>query len=150
VTLTFVVNGDDVLLLRRPMTSDRFPGLWNGIGGHVDVGECVRAAARREVREEAGIELEELSLRGVVHETGLVGAAHALFVFVARTDEREVYSPEGQELAWQAIEKLDALPIVHDVDVLLSRALSAKDPFFAVETYDGTDVATSVHMGSHA
>ena len=37
-----------------------------------------------------------------------------------------------------------------DVDVLLSRALSAKDPFFAVETYDGTDVATSVHMGSHA
>ena len=75
----------------------------------------------------------------MVHGTGLVGVAHALFVFVAHTDEREIYSPEGQELAWHAIEKLDALPIVHDVDVLLSRALSAKEPFFAVETYDDVD-----------
>ena len=55
VTVSFVVHGGDVLLLRHPPGNDRFPGQWNGIGGHVEAGEDIRGAALRELREALGI-----------------------------------------------------------------------------------------------
>jgi 8-oxo-dGTP pyrophosphatase MutT (NUDIX family) len=105
----------------------------------VEPGECIHAAARRELREEAGQEVPELELRGVVHETGLLGHAHVVFVFVGKVRERSAHSPEGLELAWHPIRELASLPLVHDVAALLPRALAAERPFFAVERYDGAD-----------
>jgi 8-oxo-dGTP diphosphatase len=137
VTLSFVCSGDAVLLLRHPADNDRFPGRWNGVGGHVEPGECIGAAARRELREEAGLDVPELELRGVVHETGLLGQAHVVFVFVGEVEDRSVRSPEGLELAWHPIRAIGSLPLVHDVAALLPRALAADRPFFAVEHYDG-------------
>ncbi len=67
VTVSFVTNGGDVLLLRHADSSDRFAGQWNGVGGHVEVGEGIREAAARELREETGVEVMDLALRGVVH-----------------------------------------------------------------------------------
>ncbi len=51
---------DRLLLLKR---SDN--GCWGPPGGAVELGEAVEDAARREVREETGLELGELSLFGV-------------------------------------------------------------------------------------
>ena len=144
VTDSFVTNGGDVLLLRHPEHGDRWPGRWNGIGGHVEPGEGIRSAARRELREESGLDVDGLSLRVVVHESGLLGAAHVLFVFVGETRERRLRSPEGLELAWHPIERVRELPLVHDVAELLPRALSATEPFFVTETYDGSDRRTSL------
>ena len=62
VTLAFVLSGGDVLLKRHAPDSDRFPGCWNGLGGHVEPEEDVRAAARREVREESGLDVADLVL----------------------------------------------------------------------------------------
>jgi 8-oxo-dGTP diphosphatase len=139
VTLSFLCSGGEVLLLRHPDDNDRFAGRWNGIGGHVEPGECIRAAARRELREEAGLDVPDLELRGVVHESGLLGRAHVLFVFVGEVRERSARSPEGLELAWHPIREIESLPLVHDVATLLPRALAAERPFFAVEHYDGAD-----------
>jgi 8-oxo-dGTP diphosphatase/2-hydroxy-dATP diphosphatase len=41
-------------------------GRWNGFGGKVQEGETVDEAARRELREEAGLEADELSERGIL------------------------------------------------------------------------------------
>ena len=38
-TVAFVTCGDDVLLLRHPPQAERFAGLWNGVGGHVEAGD---------------------------------------------------------------------------------------------------------------
>lgn len=146
MTLCFITHGNDVLLLQHPSDGDRFRGLWNGIGGHVERGEDLSAAARRELREEAGLEVDALSLRGVVHETGLLGHAHLLFVFVGRARTREFSSPEGLELRWQPIERLGELPLVEDVAALLPRALSAREPFTATESYAGADRALALHF----
>lgn len=133
------MHDSSVLLVQHPEEGDRFRGQWNGIGGHVEAGEDIRAAARRELREEAGLDVDALSLRGVVHETGMVGHAHVLFVFVGSAVDARVHSPEGRALRWQPLERLAELPLVHDVSVLLPRALDAEEPFFATERYDGGD-----------
>lgn len=41
-------------------------GLWNGFGGKVEAGESVEEAARREVREEIGVELAGIEKRGML------------------------------------------------------------------------------------
>lgn len=146
VTVCFVLSGEDVLLLRHPDHGDRFAGQWNGIGGHVEAGEGIREAAVRELLEETGLHVPDLSLRGVVHESGLLGHAHVLFVFLGRSPLRSLRSPEGIELRWQPLAELSSLPLVHDAALLLERALAAKEPFFVTEQYDGSDRRTSLRF----
>jgi len=141
-TVSFVTHEGRVLLLRHPEDGDRFRGRWNGIGGHVEAGEDVCAAARRELREEAGLDVPDLVLRGVVHEAGLLGHAYVLFVFAGSVRDADVHAAEGHELRWQPLAELGALPLVHDVAVLLPRALAAGAPFTATERYDGGDRRT--------
>ena len=139
VTLAFVLSEGDVLLKRHAADSDRFPGMWNGIGGHVEAEEDVRAAARRELREETGLEAVDLVLRGVVHEAGLLGHAHLLFCFVGTAGSRALAPERGATLAWQPLGKLEELPLVGDLPLLLPRLLAAGEVIFARERYDGGD-----------
>jgi 8-oxo-dGTP diphosphatase len=57
-------RGDDVLLVRRGKPPRK--GEWSIPGGAQHIGETAEQAARRELREEAGIEVGPLSLAVVV------------------------------------------------------------------------------------
>ena len=54
----------EFLCLRRARTR-RLPGIWQPVTGKRRRGETAFAAARREVREETGLELDRLTLFGV-------------------------------------------------------------------------------------
>mgnify|MGYP001564167499 CR=1 FL=1 len=56
-----VFDGDAVLLVQRGKPPRI--GAWALPGGAIELGETIQAAARREIREECGI---EINLRGVV------------------------------------------------------------------------------------
>jgi isopentenyl-diphosphate delta-isomerase type 1 len=58
----FVFNAaGQVFLQKRSLSKDRQPGLWDtSSSGHVDAGEDYDTCARREVREELGVTLENV------------------------------------------------------------------------------------------
>jgi ADP-ribose pyrophosphatase YjhB (NUDIX family) len=58
-----VLEGDRVLLARRAREPDR--GKWDLPGGFLDEGEHPLESLRRELREEAGVEIEPLDFVGV-------------------------------------------------------------------------------------
>jgi len=138
-TVSFVRCGQQLLLLRHGSGSDRFAGRWNGVGGHVEAGEGLRAAARRELLEEAGLDVRELRLRGVVHETGLLGHAYVIFFFVGEVAEGTLRPAPGVELAWHDLSRVVELPLVLDLHELLPALLTNLEPVLAVERYDGAD-----------
>jgi hypothetical protein len=85
----------------------------------------------------------------VVHETGLVGAAHVLFVFTGRVGRRDLAPEPGVVLGWHPLDTIGALPLVHDVATLLPRALEDREVFFAIESFDGDDGCTSFRFDDH-
>jgi 8-oxo-dGTP diphosphatase len=138
-TVAFVRSGSRVLLMRRPPGSGRFAGRWNGIGGHVEAGEGLRAAARRELFEETGLDVPGLRLRGVVHESGLVGHAYVVFFFVGEVGAERLSAAPGVELAWHELARVRELPLVDDLHELLEALFVNPEPVLAVERFDGSD-----------
>ena len=65
LTLCFVVKEDKILLGMKKRGFGA--GRWNGFGGKVEEGESIEAAAKRETKEECGIEISEMQEVGI-HE----------------------------------------------------------------------------------
>lgn len=74
---------DGVLLVHRTARADdEHLGKYNGLGGKLEPHEDVVAGLRRELREEADIELDEFSLRGTVNWPGFGADGQDWFGFV--------------------------------------------------------------------
>ncbi|MCX8067380.1 MAG: NUDIX domain-containing protein [Anaerolineae bacterium] len=138
--LCFLFSGEDVLLLRHAPDRADWPGRYNGIGGHVEVGEDVRSAALREIAEEAGVPIADLMLRGIVHiapngaEPGVM-----MFVFTARALSRDVRASEEGTPVWVPLRELPTVDAVEDVPVILERVLAMGpdgQPFFGISQRD--------------
>jgi 8-oxo-dGTP diphosphatase len=69
----FIERDSRVLLVRRAMNPER--GKWALPAGYVDYGEDPREAAKREVREETGLEIESTRLVSVEGSPGTFGAS---------------------------------------------------------------------------
>ncbi|MFP3951597.1 MAG: NUDIX hydrolase [Candidatus Bathyarchaeia archaeon] len=59
-----IQRGDEYLLIKRASEPDA--GLWSIPGGLVEVGERVEEAARREAKEETGLDVHLISLLDVI------------------------------------------------------------------------------------
>jgi 8-oxo-dGTP diphosphatase/2-hydroxy-dATP diphosphatase len=64
LTLVLIRRGDEILLGLKKTGFGA--GVWNGPGGKVEAGESIESGARREVREEMGIDVGELKKVGIV------------------------------------------------------------------------------------
>ena len=85
-TYVVVVDSDERLVVhRRAEWKDVWPGRWDvAFGGVVDVGEAWGDAARRELREEAGVDAGLQALGGGAYEDADVSVLGQ--VFLARHD----------------------------------------------------------------
>ena len=119
----------EVLLLKGAPTKRLWANRYNGLGGHIEPDEDIYAAAVRETREEAGVEVQVLSLRGVVTiDTGSDENGRRpgvlMFVFVGETPKRTLLPSSEGTPAWLPVDGLSGYPLVDDLIELLPRALS--------------------------
>ena len=142
-TLCFITREPgEVLLLRGAPDKRIWANKYNGIGGHVERGEDILASVAREVREETGLTVRNLALRGVVNVDAGDAAGVIVFVFSAEYVAGEPAPSEEGVLEWVRRDRLDELPLVADLPFLIPRILDAAPddpPFFARTTYDQAD-----------
>ncbi|MBN1399471.1 MAG: NUDIX domain-containing protein, partial [Anaerolineae bacterium] len=96
----------------------------NGIGGHIEPDEDPLSGARREIREESGLEVDELNLRAVVHVAGRgVHAGVIFFVFVGQAPCKKVQGGDEGDLAWYPLAQLPYDQMVEDLPLLIPHVL---------------------------
>lgn len=116
-TLGFVLSPDrsQVLMTHRVgRADDEQYGKYNGLGGRMERDEDVATCMTREVREEAGIEVVHMVLRGTINWTGFGPSGSDWLGFVFLIDDYRGTphgrSPEGP-LEWVRIADLPTLPM---------------------------------------
>jgi 8-oxo-dGTP diphosphatase len=110
-TLCYVRNGEQTLMVHRvKKAQDMHLGKWNGLGGKLEPGETPEECARREIQEESGLEVADLTWKGLLTFPGFSNDEDwYAFVFVATVvDGPLIDSPEG-DLKWVDQEELFGL-----------------------------------------
>jgi len=123
--LVFLTRGDEVLLLRGAPDKKLWAGKYNGLGGHIEPGETPHQAAIREVEEEAGLTVEVLALRAVIHVTLNPAPGVLFFVFTGAAPSGELRPSSEGAPVWVARSDVANLPLVEDLPELLPRVLES-------------------------
>ncbi|MEL7644780.1 MAG: NUDIX domain-containing protein [Anaerolineaceae bacterium] len=141
--LVFPLNPDGQVLLLQGSPGKRiWAGLWNGIGGHVEAGESVLDAARRELWEESGLTAENWTFCGQVSVDTREKTGIAFFVFRAELLTGQLLESAEGSLRWFNLDELGNFPVVEDLPVLLGKAArtaTGGQPFWGVYRYDARD-----------
>jgi len=116
-TLGYVLSEDRQRVLmvhRNARPEDHHLGKYNGLGGKLEPAEDVVGGMRREIREEAGIECIDLSLRGTINWPGF--GKHGedwfgfLFLVTRYSGVPSERNPEGA-LEWVDVDRILELPL---------------------------------------
>lgn len=145
-TLGFILSpdGSSVLMVHRIYREgDENLGKYNGIGGKLERGEDVAAGMAREVREETGLEIESMALRGTVvwEDFGPCKEDWIAFVFLidAVSGKLREANEEGP-LRWVPLGEIPGLPMWKG-DALFMPLVFDGDPrpFHGYMRYDGPE-----------
>ncbi len=136
-TIVLLFAADRCLLLARSRDRARFPGLWSGIGGRVEPHELadLAAAARRELREETGLDIELLPplvlRRALLQHRAGSSELTLLFYFTGELSAPlDVPASREGTFHWVEVAQLATLPLVDNARLVLPLLVAdrARDP----------------------
>ena len=144
----FIKNreGNKLLLLKR--NREPMQHLCTGVGGKTRFDEDIHVSCLREVKEETGLEVQELTLRGVI-KTLLQGkdSAWILFVYTAVSDSEICIDCDEGELGWVDIDAVESQNLIGFIREILPAVLSGEGFLEGTITHDltGRVVEKTIH-----
>lgn len=112
-----------LLVHRNARPDDEHLGKYNGLGGKLEADEDIVAGLRRELREEAGLDLVSIVLRGTVSWPGFGPNGEDWLGFVFLSDKWTGVAPDDNvegTLEWMPLARL--LDACHDDPAVRERA----------------------------
>jgi len=97
-----LIDDGAVLVERRRADDDADPGLVLLPGGHVEVGESLDRALKREMREELGIRVEKVAPIRVRYYTASNGERQRIHYFRIKGWKGEIMSNEAESVYWES------------------------------------------------
>ena len=100
-TLCYIERDECYLMMNRNKKSnDENEGKWIGVGGHLEENESPEECVLREIKEETGLEVTDLRLRGIITFILPDWGNELTFLYTARA--KETFLPDCREgvLKW--------------------------------------------------
>ncbi len=108
-----IFNPEDKILLCQ---SHKWDNQYVIPGGHIELGEPMEEALKREIWEETGLEIYDIqliSLKESIFSDKFYKKKHFIFIdFMCKTDSSKVtLDNEAEDYKWVALEDIDDLPL---------------------------------------
>jgi len=136
--LIFAMRGTSVLLIKGAPTKRLWANKYNGVGGHVEPGEDILSAARRELFEETGLTADLWLCGTVIVDTG-ENPGVGIYILTGECPEGLPRASAEGELEWVSFSEVPKLLTVEDVALFLDRIQKMRlgdRPFSARSYYD--------------
>lgn len=136
--LIFIFRDDEILFIKGSPKKRLWANQYNGIGGHIERGEDILSAARREAYEETGLDVSGLFLCGTIIIDVEESVGVGIYVFRGNYSGGELAISDEGTLEWFRKEDLAGLPLVRDLPLLIPRIISSGEgipPFSAMYSY---------------
>lgn len=130
----YIKKDDKYLMLKRAPDKKVLPNVWMAPGGKLDFKEGLYACARREVKEETGLDIKNIRLM-CFGNTFLKDINTEMFFFILESEYAAgevLKNPKDGELHWLTIEEILNLEnLLAELKIILPKALINKEPVFS-------------------
>lgn len=144
-TGVYLLKDNKILFLVRDKKNDKMhqQGMYLPIGGHVELGEGIEKATIREVKEESGITVHSVDLRGILYIRSQNTGDYDIMMFLFTSSDFTGEPVAGREghFEWVEIDKIQNVNLYAGDKIFLN--LLQKHEFFVVEfLYKGFDLVS--------
>ncbi|MDQ3098817.1 MAG: NUDIX domain-containing protein [bacterium] len=120
----FVKRGSSLLMLRRSLAKTYLPGYVQPIGGKVHLDEDPLTCVKRELMEEAQIEVKNLRLKAIVTENKskedkTYQTNWQIFQFIGEYEGTTVGTTDEGELMWLSVEEIKKEKVADSIASIL-------------------------------
>ncbi|MBS4535245.1 NUDIX domain-containing protein [Clostridium sp. D2Q-14] len=134
-----IFNPDNKVLLCK---SHKWNNKYIIPGGHIELGEKMEEALRREILEETGLEIYDIQLISVkesVYNKAFHEKKHFIFIdYICKTDSYNVVlNEEAQEYKWVDLREIDNYELGGFVKTLLMELRNKRDSKYKTEIFYG-------------